>query len=77
MIKEEKLVNELTDLLVSYARAADMKDDYVVGYLKGILHWIMDRLPEFYRGAILEQLNLSLDKIKTRMEAIPNDHHPR
>ena len=77
MIKEEKLINELTDLLVVYAHAADMNEDYVVGYLQGILHWIMDRLPEFYRGAILEQINLCLNNIKTRLEAIPDDHHPR
>lgn len=75
MTKEENTIDELVDALLAYAKATGIDDGYVVGYLNGVLHRIMDHLPEIYRGIILEQLNSCLDKIKTRMEAIPNDHH--
>ena len=75
MTKEENTIDELVDALSAYAKATGMNEGYVIGYLNGVLHKIMDHLPEFYCDIILEQLNSCLDKIKTRMEAIPNDYH--
>jgi hypothetical protein len=59
-MKEPHPADALTEALLAYAKAKNMGQDYVAGYLNHVLRRVVDRLPGYHRNIALADLKMSL-----------------
>jgi hypothetical protein len=59
-MKEPHPADALTEALLACAKAKNMGQDYVAGYLNHVLRRVVDRLPGYHRNIALADLKMSL-----------------